>query len=108
MPYNGTEGAIIPQPAARTLMDNYENSPAFPANNLVKGILFGKDHIDQILANPRCLGIRVYYGKEGVSSNDAPQLILVGYDEDGNDLVDTIVDAGLPCPTHCPQPGKGI
>jgi hypothetical protein len=101
MAYNGSEGGTISRAAARALMSNYRNSPAFSANNQIEGILFGKDHIENLLAQPGCTGIRIYYGKEGITNNDPPKLILVGFDIDGNDMSNLIVDLGFPCPTHC-------
>jgi hypothetical protein len=108
MAYNGSEGGKISRTAARTLMLNYRNSPAFAANNQIEGILFGREQIEDILALPECVGIRVYYGKDGVSITDPPQLILVGIDSEGGDLVEVIVDMGMPCPTHCPPIGRKI
>lgn len=101
MAFNGKEGDMISRNEARQLMDNYENSPAYPANNHVKGILFGKDHVDDLLSQQGCTGIRIYYGKTGVLSADPPQLVIVGTDEDGNDITDRILDAGVPCPDFC-------
>jgi len=108
MAYNGTEGGEILRPAARLLMLNYRNSNAFPANNQVEGILFGRDNIEALLAQPGCMGVRIYYGKDGVADTDAPQMVLVGYDIDGNDMTDLIVDMGMPCPHYCPTPSSKI
>jgi len=108
MAFNGKEGDMISRDEARQLMDNYQNSQAYPANNHVEGILFGKDHVDDLLSQPGCTGIRIYYGKTGVLNNDPPQLIIVGTDGDGNDITDKILDAGLPCPTYCPSVGSKL
>lgn len=108
MTYDGTEGGTITRPVAQQLMLDYRNSGAFAANNNTVGILYGKDHINAILAQSGCEGIRIYYGKDGTANTDAARLILVGYDKDGNDIIDTIVDTGLPCPSHCPDPGSKI
>jgi len=102
MAFNGTEGRMIPRNEARQLMDDYQNSPAFPANNHVEGLLFGKAHVAQILEQEGCVGIRIYYGKEGVLPEGPPQLIIVGTDEEGNDMSEgLILDTGLPCPSYC-------
>ncbi len=102
MAYNGTEGKMIPRGEARMLMDNYRNSPAFFENNSVEGILFGKNHIEEILAQPGCRGVRIYFGKMGPLSSDPPQLIIVGTDIDGNDMsAGHVLDMGLPCPDIC-------
>jgi len=101
MQYNGNEGSMISRTEARRLLDNYESSSAYAANNDVKGILFGKTHLETILAQTGCKGVRIYYGKDGTLNSDAPQLVIVGTDVDGNDLTSKILDAGLPCPTLC-------
>ncbi len=47
---------------------------------------FNKKALIEILKDPRCVGIRVYYGvKQGNKSNEL-RLILVGVDEQGKDL----------------------
>ncbi len=102
MAYNGKEGDMISKEDARLLMTNYRNSPAYPANNLIEGILFGKDPIIDLLSQNGCKGIRIYYGKAGISNADAPQMIIVGTDVDGNDMTaEYILDAGVPCPSFC-------
>jgi len=101
MALKGNEGSMIPKNEARQMMENYRNSPAYPANNQTEGILFGKDHIDDIFAQPGCKGLRIYYGKAGTANDDAAQLIIVGTDEDGNDMTNLVLDMGLPCPSLC-------
>jgi len=102
MAYNGTEGEMILRGEARMLMENYRNSNAFVENNSKEGILFGKDHIENILAQPGCKGVRIYYGKQGPLSTDDPQMIIVGTDIDGNDMsAGHVLDMGYPCPDIC-------
>ena len=101
MANNGSEGGRILRPAARASMLNYRNSAAFAANNQTEGILFGKDHIQDLLNQTGCVGIRIYYGKDGTANTDPAQMILVGTDVDGNDMANLIVDMGRPCPSHC-------
>ena len=102
MAFNGTEGRMIPRSEAQVLINNYKNSPAFPANNDTEGIFYGKDHIAQLLAQPGCVGIRVYYGKEGIASHDPAQMVLVGVTADENDMsTGLILDGGFPCPSFC-------
>ena len=105
MANNGSEGRMITRPEAQQMMSDYRNSPAWVANNGTEGILFGRDHLDAILAQPGCIGVRVYYGKEGVLPTDPAQLIIVGTDVDGNDMSSGhILDAGKPCPPYCSSP----
>lgn len=102
---NGTEGEIITITSAKEAMLNYQFSSTFIANNGIKGFLFGKDHIENILSQEECIGIRIYYGySREVNNSLLPQLIIVGTDGDGNDILnsDLILDTGLPCPRLCP------
>ncbi len=101
MALNGREGNMISREEARLLLNNYQNSPAYPANNHVEGILFGRNHISDLLSQAGCEGVRIYYGKTGPLSTDPPQLVLVGTDLNGNDMTDKILDAGVPCPDFC-------
>lgn len=101
MAFDGKEGKIISKTAGRQLVVNHQSSPAFAANNNIKGVLFGRDHLDKILAQSGCVGVRVYYGKEGTSSTDPSTLVIVGTNDEGNDMTEVVLDGGYPCPTHC-------
>ena len=108
MAFNGNEGSLISRAEARELMDNYEDSAAFPANNHTKGMLFGKNRIEALLAQPGCTGLRIYYGKTGTANTDEAKMIIVGTDSEGNDMTNLILDAGLPCPSYCPSEGSRL
>lgn len=108
MEYNGTEGRMISRSEAQRLLADYQNSPAFAANNHTEGILFGRDHLLAILAQPGCKGMRIYYGKEGVLSTDPSNLVIVGTNAEGNDMAEMILDAGLPCPDKCSSPATKL
>lgn len=49
-----------------------------------KGGFFGKDAIMELLNQPGCIGMRYYYGR---SDDGMKNLILVGVNEDGNDIL---------------------
>ncbi len=109
MAFNGTEGRMIPRSEAQVLINNYKNSPAFPANNDTEGIAYGKDHLAQILAQPDCVGVRIYFGKEGILPTDPAQLVIVGVDANENDMsTGLILDMGIPCPHICSSPATKI
>lgn len=75
---------------------------------------FGGDIIHRLLNEDKSVGIRVYYA---IDDNGKKQLLLVGVDKDGNNLLPTegaaartteededppiIVDQSKPCPPHC-------
>jgi hypothetical protein len=70
----------------------------------VRAWLFDRRSVDVILAQPGCAGLRIYRAV----GQDGPQVVLVGTDKDGNDLVPAkATDPGLvaerawPCPPDC-------
>jgi len=69
---------------------------------VVRGGKFDRDAFDEILAQSDCVGIRYYYG---LDANDSPQLILVGVNSKGNDMIDDLLcEMSWPCPPTCGDP----
>jgi hypothetical protein len=69
------------------------------SNNSVKAGFFWKESIDEVLAQKGCAGIRYYYAS---NTDGSPALVLVGVDNEGNDMVDgTLVEFSRPCPPYC-------
>jgi hypothetical protein len=88
------------------------------------GGFYWGDHIDQVLRQPGCVGIRYYHG---LGEDGSYQIVLVGVDGEGNDIVKVegsgsgrvtravaklaarvqqdavILDTHFPCPPLCPQ-----
>ncbi len=95
MSFNGTEGAPIELDKAASWTANYRN-----ANSQgIKAHFFGKDILNEILAQEGCEGIRIYYA---LDDDGTQQLILVGADASENDMVDGVVaDYSRPCPNVC-------
>ena len=94
MAFDGTEGTIIPLSEGAQLTKNYrDRNPG-----AVKAIFYGREHLEAILSQEGCMGIRIYYG---MSNSGAPQLVLAGADADENDLLEVIVDTGTSCPPNC-------
>lgn len=61
--------------------------------------MFDRAIFDQILAQPGCAGVRMYYAER---ADGAQALVLVGVDIHGNDLDDgEIGDTHFPCPPFC-------
>ena len=61
--------------------------------------MFPRAVFDQLLAQDRCAGIRIYYGREVDSKST---LVLVGVDADGNDMATgEIAEFQFPCPPFC-------
>jgi hypothetical protein len=105
--YSPNTGEFISRAAAKDGIDEYKASDAFDANDELKAHFFGKNKIDEVMAQSGCIGIRIWYG---IGPNDedemAPQLYIVGVDVNGNDILPTgqekVLDASMPCPKYCP------
>lgn len=85
---------------AANLTANYRT---FHGNNplTVRGGLFSRGIIDQMLAQNDCTGIRYYYGMD---SNNVPQLVLVGVDSNNNDLYNGVLaERARLCPPSWPN-----
>ena len=95
MAFDGTEGKSITLQEGSTLTSNYRNANP----NATLGHYIGKDIINTILGQSGCVGIRVYYG---LDSSGEKQLVFVGVDANGNDMVTgTIADRTVGCPQSC-------
>lgn len=94
MSFNGNEGQPI------TLEQGGEFTAAYRATNPngIKGVFFGRDHIERILSQGDCKGLRLYFAK---NTEGNPTLVMVGADSAENDQLDLILDQAMPCPTRC-------
>lgn len=94
MSFNGNEGTQV------TLQEGGEYTLRYRAANpgSVKGVFFGRDHIEQILAQSNCKGLRMYFAK---NPDGSPTLVVVGADSDQNDQLDLIFENLQPCPDKC-------
>ncbi len=74
---------------------------------------FNREAFDRILAQPTCVGIRIYFG---MNPEQKVRVIAVGVDKDNNDLLPELsnttirdpeppppTEQGLPCPPYCPK-----
>jgi hypothetical protein len=96
-------GELIPVMEATALAAEYRAlNPGAPL-----GHLFGEKVIREVLDQHGAEGIRIYYGvKPGATPGTvAPQLILVGVDKHGNDIVPGVYgDRSQICPPMCSAP----
>lgn len=96
MAFNGNEGDFVALAQAAEWTANYRDANP----NQTRAHFFGINKLKEILEQPGCMGIRAYY-----AINDAgeKQLVLVGADGDGNDMLSggKILDFSFPCPTEC-------
>ena len=94
MAFDGTEGDAIPITDGSALTAEFRQHN--PNHRLAH--FFGRDILQQILDQPDCMGIRVYYG---VNEEGQSELVLAGADADENDMLDLVVDLSMPCPKAC-------
>lgn len=97
MAFNGTEGGAISLADASALTAEYRRLNP----NQVIANFYGKEILQQILDQPDCMGIRIYYGLDADGNRE---LVLVGADQSENDILDLIVDLSCPCPKACSSP----
>jgi len=96
MPFTGSEDHSISLPAAAELTANFRN--ANPPGSTIAHF-FGADAINAILAQPGCVGIRIYYGQDAAGEQ---KLVLVGADAAENDLyTGQLAQHGRRCPPIC-------
>ena len=100
MKVTGKEEHHISLEAAAALTAAHRNGAGGKAMGGIVGGLFGRGIIDEILAQPGCVGIRYYYGRD---KGNAPVMVLVGVTADNADMVDgSIAEVAYPCPPFCP------
>ena len=99
MAFDGTEGGEITLEEGAILTARYRATHPLQR----KGHFFGKEILNDILARPGCVGIRMYHGLDTLLRHE---MVLVGADAEGDDMLDLVADKGLPCPASCPQPNE--
>lgn len=66
---------------------------------MFKGGSFLRKEVDELMAQPGCAGLRFYYGRTAEGMNT---VILVGFDERGNDMTNGVVlENHFNCPPFC-------
>lgn len=58
---------------------------------------FVRDLLDQ----EGCFGLRMYHA---LDASNQPTLVMVGTDENGDDMLDLVMDKMFPCPRLCSKP----
>lgn len=107
--FDGSEGDPIALENAKQWAANYrEKNPGD-----TEAHFFGSAIIKQILAEPGCVGIRMYYT---IDDKGQKQIVLVGVTANGDNLLpassqldasdpNVVVDVSWPCPSYC---GSGL
>jgi ABC-type dipeptide/oligopeptide/nickel transport system permease subunit len=94
--FAGHKNQSISFQEATELVKTYER---IAASDAVIAQYFGKDLVDKVLAQPGCVGVRMYYGKH---ENGKSGVIILGVDKFGKDMVSGVL--ALPtsiCPPLC-------
>lgn len=69
----------------------------------IKSFFVGAKKLELILNQENCMGVRIYNGYDTDRNNQA-NLVVVGVDENGEDMANGIIlDKLATCPTLCPQ-----
>jgi|GEM_PF-1440215 len=92
----------VSQEDARTLISNYRKSAA-AADSQVNGIRVEAGQLESMnniaAANPNTRGYRMYYGQDGAGSDVS---VVVGINDDGQDMTETIYSTGRTGTNLCP------
>jgi hypothetical protein len=89
----------LPPPRSHRISLSDASTLVRSRSTVVKGGFFFRKELDELLAQPSCSGIRYYYAKDS-SGNDT--IILVGVDQEGNDLVQgVLMEDSFFCPPFC-------
>jgi len=82
--------------AAALLTRRYRNEAGKAAQ---KAGAFHADQVRELLAQPGCVALRIYYGRDEAG---APTLVLVGMDANDKELTGgVLLDVIFPCPPFC-------
>lgn len=90
----GTEGEKITIEEAAEMTARHRT--AHPTE--IKGHFIGKNMIKAIAEQDGYMGIRIYHA---LNTDGSREVVLVGVDEEGDDMLKIIVDRSSPCPNMC-------
>jgi hypothetical protein len=67
-----------------------------------RGAMLLRAPVQALLAQKGCEGLRIYYARD---EKDVPTVVVVGVDQEGNDLVGgEVLEWAYPCPPVCGDP----
>ncbi len=67
--------------------------------DLPLALYFGSDALSKVLAQPGCVGLRMYYAKH---NDGLPTLVIIGVDNKGNDMTKGLIcQKASFCPPFC-------
>ena len=101
MAFNGDEGSIVTLDEAAGWTANYRETIS---TGEIIGQFVGREKLLDILNQPGCKGIHIYYG---IGDDGKKNLILVGATADEDDMIEgIIVERLMPCPPICSSKNK--
>ena len=117
-------GGFIPSEEAQRLRDNYVNKKRkqYPDNDFIQAYFFGKDKLQALLdCQEDIIGLRIYFGDDHDNDDtEFKKMVIYAVNSDGHNVLinsnpstngnlrsaaatGSALDAGLPCPTNCPD-----
>lgn len=95
MAFTGKESEVVTLAEAAVWTANYRETIE---QGETIAHFFGRENLNNMLEQDGCVGIRIYYGID----EEQKVLVLVGANEEGNDMVEgIIVERGVRCPLNC-------
>lgn len=94
MSFDKNAGGTIPLAEGATMTAAYRTK--YPTQ--VKANYLGAEWYTKLLNQEGCVGIRIFHA---VNSEGEMDVVLVGVDENGDDMLDMVVDRSRPCPNLC-------
>ncbi|AEA43230.1 hypothetical protein [Fluviicola taffensis] len=93
MSFTGNEGGAIDISVAAALTKAYREAHS----GKIQGAFIGKANIEKLISG-NSKGIRFYYG---LKEDGTPELVLVGADENEDDILNVVIDLAKRCPPYC-------
>ncbi|MNK00412.1 hypothetical protein D3C87_181960 [compost metagenome] len=94
MAFKGNEGEQITLEEGAAFTKRYRDKNP----GAVNGSFIGGDHVQALLAQPDCQGLRVYLGG---NEQGGLEFVFVGVDSNENDILDLIIERTIKCPPTC-------
>ncbi len=94
--FTGKENHQIPYAAGKDMIERFLNTRV--QNDLIAGYM-GRNIFEKILAQEKCVGIRIYRATLG---DGASTFVIIGVNGDGKDMASGVVGEDIvPCPPFC-------
>ncbi len=85
-----TKGLFAPLDNIKSMIRRFRQTHP---NEKIYGHAFSRDHLERILGQPGCEGIRIYYALDDAGHRE---LVILGIDADRNDIIPAAQEAPAP------------